>query len=85
MCEDIHIKGTFTEILEEIHQIVFEQKLKKHLKRKVIHELCANHNKQLLHFWTRNPLSLVLIYMKTKARGELKSMYYVEEMSKKVC
>ena len=68
MCKDIHLKGTFTEILKEIHQTVFEKKLKKHLKRKVIHELCVSHHEQLLHFWARNPLSSVLIYTKTKAR-----------------
>ena len=34
MCEDIHIKGTFTEILEEIHQIVFEQKIKETFEAK---------------------------------------------------
>ena len=68
MCKDIHIKGTFTEILEEFHQIVFEKKLKKYLKRKVIHELCAS------HYFTfgLETLSLqFLICMRTKARGEL--------------
>ena len=71
MCKDIHIKGTLTEILKEIHQTVFEKKLKKHLKQKVIHEVCASHYEQLLHFSAKNPLSSVLIYTKTKARGEL--------------
>ena len=42
MSEDIHLKGTFTEILEEIQQVAFEKKFKKHLKRKIILELCAS-------------------------------------------
>ena len=80
MCEDIHLKGTFTEILEEIHQIVFEKKLKKHLKQKIILELCES------NYFTfgLETLSLVLVYTKIKARGELKSMYYIEEIQKKV-
>ena len=27
MCKNIHLKGTFTKILEEIQQVVFEKKL----------------------------------------------------------
>ena len=56
LCKDIHLKGTVETILREIHQVIFEKKLKVHLSQKLHLEWLR---KPLPHFWARNPLSSI--------------------------
>ena len=80
LCKDINLKGTVEKILKEIQLVIFEKKLKEHLSQKLHLERLR---KPLLHFWARNPLSLIWVYTQIKARRESILMWYTEEVLEK--